>query len=333
MEPSRDNPITRFSAFWLALGIFLIFAILLGAFLVIDRRPKTDLEAAAAKTRYEIKQKVDAAEAASLPAEAIEASIPKVAKEIVAAKPVAVEIPQQVVPGTPTALKLAPPAAPAEPKPAGEGDPAKPENGEAAKPGETPAAPSEGSPAKPAEEPAAPAQEPTTPTEGSPAAPATPQAPTKQPADSPESPSEGAPSKPDGAPAPDTSFNEVIDPAVMEFGRAQFLLCAACHGQAGQGGLAPALAGSEWVTGPVENLVRIQLRGIKGPIKVKGTVYDIPGGMMPMAYQTDEQIAAVLTYTRNSFGNKASSVKPAQVAALRTEVGKPQLTAEDLILP
>jgi mono/diheme cytochrome c family protein len=52
-----------------------------------------------------------------------------------------------------------------------------------------------------------------------------------------------------------------------------------------------------------------------------------------MAYQTDEQIAAVLTYVRNSFGNKASAVKSAQVAALRGEVGKPPLTVADLTQP
>ena len=55
--------------------------------------------------------------------------------------------------------------------------------------------------------------------------------------------------------------------------------------------------------------------------------------MTPMAYQTDEQIAGVLTYVRNSFGNKASAVKPEQVAPLRGEVGKPQVTVEELIQP
>jgi mono/diheme cytochrome c family protein len=55
--------------------------------------------------------------------------------------------------------------------------------------------------------------------------------------------------------------------------------------------------------------------------------------MLPMAYQTDEQIAGALTYVRNSFGNKASAVKPEEVKALRDEVGKPQLTVQDLIKP
>ncbi len=125
-----------------------------------------------------------------------------------------------------------------------------------------------------------------------------------------------------------------IDPAVMKSGRAQFIVCGACHGQQGEGTpIAPPLAGSEWVNGPEENLIRIQLRGLIGPIKVKGQEYSMPGGMAPLAYQTDDQIAAVLTYMRNSFGNSAPAVTPAAVAALRTEVGKPQLVAADLKAP
>lgn len=127
-----------------------------------------------------------------------------------------------------------------------------------------------------------------------------------------------------------------IDPAQMEIGKAQFLVCGACHGQNGEGveGAGPPLAGSEWVTGPVSNLILIQLRGLAGPIEVKGVVYDkFVAGMQPMAYQTDEQIAGALTYIRNSFGNKASAVKPEEVKAMRGEVGKPQVTVQDLIKP
>lgn len=125
-----------------------------------------------------------------------------------------------------------------------------------------------------------------------------------------------------------------VDPAVMEKGKIQFMICAACHGKEGEGtAAAPPLAGSEWVMGPAENLIRIQLRGLRGPIMVKGREYDIAGGMAPMAYQRDEQIAAVLTYVRQSFGNNAPAVEPAQVAALRGEVGKPQLTVADLVMP
>ncbi|MFK7851842.1 MAG: cytochrome c [Akkermansiaceae bacterium] len=144
------------------------------------------------------------------------------------------------------------------------------------------------------------------------------------------------------APGPDLSkvdeaeedSDAPIDPAQMEIGKQQYLVCGACHGQNGEGGPAgPPLAGSEWVTGPISNLILIQLRGLTGPIEVKGKLYEFPAGMAPMAYQNDEQVAGVLTYIRNSFGNKASAVKPEQVSALRGEVGKPQVTVEDLIKP
>lgn len=126
-----------------------------------------------------------------------------------------------------------------------------------------------------------------------------------------------------------------IDPAVMEMGKAQFALCMACHGPNGEGlpQLGPPLAGSEWVLGPVTNLIRIQLRGLTGPITVKGTEYAPAAPMAPMSYQTDEQVAAVLTYVRNSFGNQAPPVSPEQVKALRGEVGKEMLTVDDLISP
>jgi quinoprotein glucose dehydrogenase len=135
---------------------------------------------------------------------------------------------------------------------------------------------------------------------------------------------------PEAAPAPAAAGE--LEPAVMKLGQQQFIVCGACHGQSGEGTAAgPPLAGAEWVNGPAENLIRIQLRGLTGPVTVKGVEYNMPGGMQPMAYQTDEQIAAVLTYVRNSFGNSASAVTPEEVAAHRGEVGQPQLTVADLI--
>ena len=55
--------------------------------------------------------------------------------------------------------------------------------------------------------------------------------------------------------------------------------------------------------------------------------------MMALSYQTDEQVAGVLTYIRNSFGNKASAVKAEDVQSLRSEVGQPQVTVEELTKP
>jgi mono/diheme cytochrome c family protein len=249
MDPTRDNPIIRFGAFWWGLAAFLLFAVLAAVVILFNREPKTDLEDVAAKARYETRAKVDEAQKSALPDEAINAAMAAVAKQLVTSKPAAVEKPEQVVPGSPTAEKLA------------------------------------------------------------------------------------------AAPVADTSAMDAAsdvpaDPASIERGKALFLVCSACHGPEGQGGpIGPPLAGSEWVTGPVSNLIRIQLRGLTGPITVAGKEYNFPAPMAALAHQTDEQIADVLNYVRNSFGNKASAVTPEQVAALRSEVGKPMLTVDDLIKP
>lgn len=251
MDPSRDNPIIRFATFWWGIGTFLLFGAVLVLVWFFTRSEPATIEDVAAKPRYATKAVVDAAQVESYPADQMAAAIANVGKQLASSKPVAVEAPEQLVPGSATAKKLA--SAPAV-----------------------------------------------------------------------DTASINAPVADEGP----------VDPAVMETGKTQFMVCGACHGQNGEGGPAgPPLAGSEWVTGPISNLILIQLRGLKGPITVAGKEYNFPAGMAPMGYQTDDQIAGVLTYIRNSFGNKASSVKPAQVAALRGEVGKPQLTAQELTKP
>jgi len=112
--------------------------------------------------------------------------------------------------------------------------------------------------------------------------------------------------------------------------------CMACHQAEGQGipPVFPPVANSNWVNGPAENLIKIQLRGLQGPITVSGEEYNPPGPMPPQAQQSDEEIAAVLTYIRSNFGNDAPAVSPADVAALRpSQVGQPILTVADLIDP
>lgn len=128
-----------------------------------------------------------------------------------------------------------------------------------------------------------------------------------------------------------------VDAAVMEKGKALYLMCGACHGPNGEGVpmAGPPLANSEWVTGPVSNLAIIGFRGIIGPITVAGKEHnEFVAGMLPMAAtMSDEDYAAVLTYIRNSFGNQAPPVKPEWLEAFRGEVGKPQLPTSELIQP
>jgi len=115
-----------------------------------------------------------------------------------------------------------------------------------------------------------------------------------------------------------------------EAGKTQFLAghevyfrdahCATCH-QADGKGLDPAfppLKESEWVTGDAARLIKLTLHGLMGPLEVNGKKYD---GQVPMTpfggMLKDDEIAAVLTYVRNSFGNKADPVTIDQVKTVR----------------
>ncbi|MEY4383902.1 MAG: hypothetical protein RI995_1444, partial [Bacteroidota bacterium] len=97
--------------------------------------------------------------------------------------------------------------------------------------------------------------------------------------------------------------------------------CATCHQMNGKGLAAsgfPPLANSKWVTGNEDRLIKIVLKGMMGALELNGVKYD---GQVPMTpfggLMNDQEIAAVLTYVRNSFGNKASAISSAQVKAIR----------------
>ncbi len=98
---------------------------------------------------------------------------------------------------------------------------------------------------------------------------------------------------------------------LYEKGRAAFAVCAACHQAEGQGmkGLAPALAGSLWVNGSPQALVRIVLNG-------KADQLAMPG----LATLDDATIAGILTYVRRSWGNDAAAIEPATVQSIRSVV-------------
>lgn len=130
-----------------------------------------------------------------------------------------------------------------------------------------------------------------------------------------------------------------VDPMVL--GKKNFeLVCATCHQVNGLGvpGVYPPLVESEWVNGSEERLIRIVLHGLKGPVSVKGTVYSaaampVFGKVAGSGYNwSDDKIAAVLTYIRGSFGNKAPAVTSEQVAAIHAkEADRKEWSAEELL--
>jgi mono/diheme cytochrome c family protein len=93
-------------------------------------------------------------------------------------------------------------------------------------------------------------------------------------------------------------------------GQKQFTAtCAPCHQANGMGlpGVAKPLVGSQWATGSPEAVIRIVLHGKEGEML-----------MPPIGSSlTDDQVAAVLTYVRNEWGNHASAIDPAQVQRIR----------------
>jgi mono/diheme cytochrome c family protein len=99
-------------------------------------------------------------------------------------------------------------------------------------------------------------------------------------------------------------------------------ICGLCHGNDGMGkpNQAPAYVGSEWALGSPNRMIRIPLVGLTGPIEVSGQQWSLSMPAMG-ASLSDNDLAAVLTYIRQSWGNKASEVTPDQVAAVRKELG------------
>ena len=124
------------------------------------------------------------------------------------------------------------------------------------------------------------------------------------------------------APAKATAKHAVPKPAAasppVDGSKMFSATCAACHQLTGEGleERYPPLAGSDWVVGSDARLVRIILQGMMGPVEVAGQAFD---GAMPAwgGVLKDPEIAAVATYVRSAWGNKAAPITAATVAAIR----------------
>ena len=93
--------------------------------------------------------------------------------------------------------------------------------------------------------------------------------------------------------------------------------CIACHQPTGMGlpPVFPPLAGSEWVSKDASIAVRNIVNGMTGPVTVKGVTYT--SMMPPVAGLSDKDIADVVTYVNNSFGNTGATVTEAEVTAIK----------------
>jgi mono/diheme cytochrome c family protein len=86
--------------------------------------------------------------------------------------------------------------------------------------------------------------------------------------------------------------------------------CVACHQATGKGlpGVFPPLDGSEWVVGDERTVANILLHGVTGDITVSGNSFK--GAMPPFNQLNDVELAAVGSYVRSEWSNKAPPIKP-----------------------
>lgn len=96
--------------------------------------------------------------------------------------------------------------------------------------------------------------------------------------------------------------------------------CVSCHMSEGQGvpGAFPPLAESDYLMADKERSIRTVMHGLEGEITVNGKTYN--NIMTPLGL-TNEEIAHVLNYVRNSWGNEGEVVTFEEVEAVR-EAGK-----------
>jgi nitrite reductase (NO-forming) len=106
----------------------------------------------------------------------------------------------------------------------------------------------------------------------------------------------------------------------VEKGKAVYMqTCFVCHQPGGLGvpGQIPPLAGSDFLANNKEDAIRAVVIGRNGETIVNGRTFR--GTMIPLNYLTDDQIANVLTYVRNSWGNAGDAVNVKEVAKIRAD--------------
>jgi nitrite reductase (NO-forming) len=93
--------------------------------------------------------------------------------------------------------------------------------------------------------------------------------------------------------------------------------CSVCHQDNGQGlpSVFPPLAKSDFLLSDPQRAIEVVLNGLSGPIKVNGSNYN--SVMPPMSQLNDDEIANILTYALNHWGNKGPAITAEQVAKIR----------------
>lgn len=116
-------------------------------------------------------------------------------------------------------------------------------------------------------------------------------------------------------------FAQTVSKEQMQRGKNVFeTYCLTCHQEDGTGvpKLNPPLIKTSYVTGDKKKIITWVLSGTTEKIEIDGEYYS--NNMPPQNYLKDQEIADVLTYIRNSFGNESSAISAADVKAIRATV-------------
>ena len=102
-------------------------------------------------------------------------------------------------------------------------------------------------------------------------------------------------------------------------------ICAACHQPTGKGlpNMFPPLAGSDFLNANKSRAIKVVIFGRQGEVVVNGMKFN---NNMPALPLSDQDIANVLTFVYNSFGNSGLEITPEEVKVLRTQPPAPSAT-------
>ena len=104
--------------------------------------------------------------------------------------------------------------------------------------------------------------------------------------------------------------------------------CSVCHQDNGDGipDVFPPLAKSDWLMKDRERAIAVVLNGLSGPVTVNGKTYN--SVMPPMSQLNSDEVANILTYVTNSWGNSGPAITPGEVAKVRALTKRPEGAAE-----
>jgi nitrite reductase (NO-forming) len=97
-----------------------------------------------------------------------------------------------------------------------------------------------------------------------------------------------------------------------------------CHQQNGEGleGVFPPLANSDYLMADSRRAIEVVLNGLTGPVTVNDTEFN--SVMPPMSQLNDDEVANILTFTLNSWGNEADAISADDVAEVRAATERPK---------